>query len=155
MAAPTITALTASPNRRRAATLTAPAPHARARSCRQIGVRWGSWSRSRRLDGADQCVELARRIANLMRELANDLQRLLGLADLDQLADEILVVLQRVQQANELRAGVIELLGRALGLHLELLPLVDEKGPFFRLEPVVLRQRLELVVDMVERLDAE
>jgi|SRR5580704_6091859 len=48
-------------------------------------------SRARRLDAADQLVELRRGIANVLGQAADDIERLLGLPDFDQLADEILV----------------------------------------------------------------
>jgi len=68
---------------------------------------------------------MGRRIADVVGEVTNDFERFFRLPDLKQLADEILVVLQSLQQAGELRARVVELLGRAFGLRLELAPLVN------------------------------
>jgi hypothetical protein len=90
-----------------------------------------------------------------VRELTDHFQRLLGLPDLEQFADEVLVVLERVQKTDELGARVVKLLGRAFGLRLEFLPLVGQELALLRLETVVLRERLELVVDVIERLGAE
>src|SRR5579872_1657546 len=126
---PTINALAASPMRWRRVIVTT--------------------SGSRRLDAPDQLVELGRGVANIVRELANDFQRLLGLPDFQQFADEILVVLQRMQERCELRARVLELLGRTLGLALELAPLVDQVLPLLGLEAVVLRQRFQLDMNVV------
>ena len=114
-----------------------------------------SLSRSGRLDAADQLVELIGSIADVAREAADHFQRLLRLPDLDELADEILVLLQSLQQPGELRAGVVELLGSALGLVLEPAPLIDEELPLLLLEARFLRERLELVVDVIERLRPE
>jgi hypothetical protein len=88
-------------------------------------------------------------------ELTDDFQRLLGLPDLEQFADEVLVVLERVQKTDELGARIVKLLGRAFGLRLEFLPLIGQELTLLRLEAVVLRERLELVVDVIEGLDAE
>ena len=74
--------------------------------------------RPRRLDAADQLVELGRGIADIAREAADDLERLLGLPDFEKLADKILVFLQGLQQTGELRPRVVKLLGRAFGLSL-------------------------------------
>lgn len=90
-----------------------------------------------------------------MGELTDDFQRLLGLPDLKQFADEVLVVLERVQKTDELGARIVKLLGRAFGLRLEFLPLIGQELTLLRLEAVVLRERLELVVDVIERLGAE
>ena len=80
-----------------------------------------------------------------MGELADDFERLLGLPDLEQFADEILVVLERVQETDELGARIVKLLGGAFGLRLELLPLIGQKLPLLRLEAVVLGERLSLL----------
>src|SRR5580693_1291607 len=90
--------------------------------------------RSRRLDAADQLVELRRSIADVVRQVTDDFQCLLGLPDLEKLADEVLVGLQGLQQPDELRARLVEFLGGALGLLLEPAPLVDQVCPLFRLE---------------------
>ena len=90
-----------------------------------------------------------------MGELPDDFERLLGLPDLEQFADEILVVLERVQKTDKLGARIVKLLGGAFGLRLELLPLIGQELPLLRLEAVVLGERLELAVDVGERLDAE
>ena len=84
-----------------------------------------------------------------------DFQRLFGLADFQKFADEIFVFLQGVQQAGELRPGVVEFFGGALGLVLQFAPLLGQKLPFLGLEAGFLRQGFQLVVDVVQRLDAE
>src|SRR6185437_12713757 len=111
--------------------------------------------RSRRLDAADQLVELIRGVADVMRQAADHLERALGLADFQKLADEILVLLQRLQKPGELRTGIVKFLGSGFGLALQLLPLPDQILPLLRLEAGVLLQLFELVVDVAERLDAE
>src|SRR5271169_2506620 len=81
---------------------------------------------ARRLDASDQLVELRRGVADVPGEAADDVERLLGLPDLDQFADEILVGLQRLQQAGELPAGVLQFLAGIFGLRLQPLPLVEQ-----------------------------
>src|SRR5271165_6177524 len=76
----------------------------------------GASLRARRLDAPDQLVELGRGVANVMGQAANDFERFFGLADFQKLSDEVFVLLQGLQQARELRSGVVELLGGALGL---------------------------------------
>src|SRR5215469_5485210 len=109
----------------------------RPRSCWRLSATL----RPRRLDTPDQLVELRRSIADIVGQPADDFERLLGLSDLQEFADEILVVLQGVQQAGELRTGIVQFLGRAFSFGLELAPLVNQVLPLFRLEAVILRQR--------------
>jgi hypothetical protein len=80
---------------------------------------------SRPLDATDQLVELDRRVANIVRKVADHFQRLLGLPDLHQFADKILTLLQVLQKASELRPRLVELLSSTFSLRLELAPLVN------------------------------
>ncbi len=73
-------------------------------------------SRARRLDPADQTLELIVGFADVLGQALDHFERLLRLPDLDQLVDEILVRLQRPQQLGEFLARRRQLLGGPLGL---------------------------------------
>src|SRR5215207_9080930 len=68
---------------------------------------------SRRLDPADECLQLLRRVTQLAGELANDLDRFSRPLDLQQLVDEILARLQRSHELGKFHAGLVEIIGRA------------------------------------------
>src|SRR5208282_2781195 len=114
-----------------------------------------SISRPRRLDPADQALQLVGGAADIAGQLVNDIDDLLRLADLHQFFDEILVGLQRAQQLREAGAGAAELLGGALGVVAQPAPLLDEEAPLLRLEAGVLLELPELVAGPRQRLVAE
>src|SRR5271155_503839 len=107
--------------------------------------KFASISRPRRLDPADQALQLVGGAADVARELVDDVDHLLRLAYLHELFDEVLVGLQRAQQFRKAGAGAAELLIGTLGIVAQLAPLLDEKVPFLRLEAGVLLKLLELV----------
>src|SRR5262249_49768824 len=79
-------------------------------------------SRSRRLERAEQLLELVGCVADAVGELVDDVERTLVLADLQQLVDEVLAGLQLAQQVGEILARALELADRALGRAFELTP---------------------------------
>src|SRR6516225_8879968 len=112
-------------------------------------------SRARRLDPADELLELVGGVTDVLGETADDFERLLRLADLDQLVDEILVRLQGPQEFHEFSARGGEFVIGALGLFLEPSPLVEQKLLLLRLEAVLLFERAQLVARVIERAGAE
>ena len=68
-----------------------------------------SISGSRRLERAEQLLELVGGVANAVGELVDDLERPRVLADLQQLVDEILAGLQLAQQLGKVLARAFEL----------------------------------------------
>jgi hypothetical protein len=79
----------------------------------------------RRLDASDQFVQLIGCVSNVLRQATNDIERLFRLPTLDKLVDEILIRLQGLQKARELRAGIVKFFGGVLSLPLQALPLID------------------------------
>src|SRR3954464_9491270 len=83
-------------------------------------------SDARRLDRAEQLLELYRRVTNAIAELMNDLQGLLVLADLHQLADVVLAGLKRAQQLRKVLARTVEFPDRRLRGGPQLAPAIDQ-----------------------------
>ena len=102
-----------------------------------------------------ELLELVGGVANAVGQPVDDLERLLVLAHLQQLVDEILVGLQRAQQLGEVLARLLELADRALGCDLQLAPALDQELLLLRLVARLLLERLELVLGALKRLGAE
>src|SRR3981189_2038172 len=88
-------------------------------------------SGSRRLDGAEELLELVGGVADAVGELVDDVERTLVLADLQQFVDEILAGLQLAQELGEVLARALELADRAFSRGLGLAPAVDREPLVF------------------------
>src|SRR5262249_54007731 len=112
-------------------------------------------SRSRRLDGAEQLLELVGGVPDSMGGLVNDVEGALVLADLQELVDEILAGLQLAQEVGKFLARPLELADRAFGGALELAPALDQELPVLGLVARLRLERLELLLGAGQRLGAE
>src|SRR5438093_7299148 len=111
MSVPAATPAPASiPTNRRMVTPVLSRPHRRARSSflfehdlfrKPVPTFRDHALRPRRLDSADELLQLVRGVADVLREAADHFERLLRLPDLHQFVDEILVRLQRAQELGE------------------------------------------------------